>query len=67
MSERHTVVVELNRQQVDEMLRAYLGAKFQIPVTPFHEVQLKVLHGAFGRSKFVVSVVDPPPAPGAAR
>lgn len=55
---RHETVVELTRAQIDEMLRAYVVAKFQIPATPFHEVRLRVFP-----DKFVIRVIDPPVAP----
>ena len=53
--QRHETVVELDQAMIQEMLRAYVLAKFQHPVTPFHEVRLKVLP-----DKFVVRVIDPP-------
>jgi hypothetical protein len=52
----HETAVELTRDQVDEMLRAYLVAKFGLPVTPFHTVRLTVFP-----DKFVVRVVDTAP------
>ena len=36
----HMTVVEIDRQQIEEMLRAYLIAKFRIPVTPWHRVSM---------------------------
>jgi hypothetical protein len=57
---RHETVVEIDRPQIDEMLRAYLAAKFGVRVTPMHDVRLTV-----HKDKFVVRVIDPPPAPGA--
>ena len=52
---QHETVVELSRAQVEEMLRAYLGAKFQMRVTPLHGVRLTV-HA----DTFVVRLTDPP-------
>lgn len=59
MSPPHETVVEIDRRQVDEMLRAYLRAKFGMDVSVRQVVRLSVLP-----DKFVVRVIDPPPHPG---
>ena len=56
--QRHETAVEISRQQIDEMLRAYVMAKFGIPATQFHEIKLTVFP-----DKFVVRVIDPPSRP----
>ena len=52
---RHETVVEISKPRIEEMLRAYVVAKFGVLVTPFHEVKLTV-----HPDKFVVRVIDPP-------
>lgn len=53
----HETVVEIDKRQVEEMLRAYVMAKFRIFTTPLHGIKLTVLP-----DKFVVRVIDPPSA-----
>jgi UV DNA damage repair endonuclease len=55
---RHETVVEITKAQVEEMLRAYVMAKFGFPATQFHEIRLTV-----HPEKFVVRVIDPPSRP----
>lgn len=60
--QRHETVVEISKSHVEEMLRAFVMAKYQIAATQFHEIRLTVMS-----DKFVVRVIDPPAAPGAHR
>ena len=56
---RHETRVEITKPMVEEMLRAFVMAKFGIAATQFHEVRLVLLPDG----RWIVRVIDPPSRP----
>ena len=58
--QRHETVVEISRAHMDEMVRAYVMAKFGIPATPVHDLRIQLHVGKIpDQNRLVVRILDP--------